>query len=110
MLMSTSKSGRIMSDDKIREMLEERKKEELRHKKARKLMPSSKSIDAILKPEDVKEIIEGDEPENLPELNLIPSSKNPNRILKREDIEQIIEGRKSDFEKPLEPKLPPLEK
>ncbi|MCE2959703.1 MAG: hypothetical protein ACK46A_08195 [Akkermansiaceae bacterium] len=103
MMMSTSKSGRIMSDEKIREMLEDQKKEEFKHEKSRKLMPSSKSIDAILKPEDVKEIIEGDEPKNLPELNLIPSSKNPNRLLEPKDVEKIIERGVSDFVKPVEP-------
>ena len=92
-----------MSDEKIREMLEDQKKEEFKHEKSRKLMPSSKSIDAILKPEDVKEIIEGDEPKNLPELNLIPSSKNPNRLLEPKDVEKIIERGVSDFVKPVEP-------
>lgn len=98
MMLSTSKSGRIMSDDKIREMLEEQKKEP-------KLMPSSKSIDAILKPKDVEEMVEGREPR----IKLIPSTKNPGRILDKQEVEEIIEGKKSDFEKPVEPVLPPQE-
>jgi hypothetical protein len=109
MMMSTSKSGRIMSDEKIREMLEQQKKEELEYKKDRKLMPSSKSIDAILKPKDVKEIIEGDESGSRQEPKLIPSSKNPIRLLEPKDVERIVEGGGSDFIKPQEPQLPPQE-
>jgi hypothetical protein len=98
MMLSTSKSGIIMSDDKIREMLEAQRKE-------RKLMPSSKSIDAILKPKDVEEMVEGREPR----IKLIPSTKNPGRILDKQEVKEIIEGEKSDFEKPVEPALPPQE-
>lgn len=97
-MLSTSKSGIIMSDDEIREMLEAQKKE-------RKLMPSSKSIDAILKPKDVEEMVEGREPR----IKLIPSTKNPGRILDMQEVQEIIEGEKSDFEKPVEPILPPQE-
>lgn len=103
MMMSTSKSGKIMSDDKIREMLEDRKKEELKLKKEQKLMPSSKSIDAILSRRDVQEIIESSKTENQQEPNLIPSSKNPSRLLDPKEVEKIIERSAFDFVKPQEP-------
>lgn len=59
-MLSTSKSGRVMSDDQIREMLEDRKKVEPKHEKEQRFMPSSKSIDAVLRPEDVEKIIKRD--------------------------------------------------
>jgi hypothetical protein len=55
-MLSTSKSGKVMSDDQIREMLEERKKEI-------KLMPSSKVSSAILRSKDLEEMIEGKKPD-----------------------------------------------
>jgi hypothetical protein len=57
-MLSTSKSGVIMSDDKIREMLENEKKEELKYKKNPNLIPSSKSPIRLLEPQDVERIIE----------------------------------------------------
>ena len=63
MMMSTSKSGRIISDDDIRKMLEEQKKAESEIESKLRLMPSSKSIAPILEPEDVKKIVEDKTPE-----------------------------------------------
>lgn len=94
-MLSTSKSGIIMSDDKIRELLENQKKV--------KLMPSSKSLDAVLVPLDLRGIVEGGGSEKEKEPKLIPSTKNPIRLVEPKDLEKIIEPGESDFNKPVEP-------
>lgn len=88
MMMLGSKSGRVMSDEEIRKMLENQKK-------PRKLMPSSKSIDAILRPDDVKEVIEGSGAEKK-QAPLMHSSKVSSAILRAKDVEEIIEPEKRD--------------
>lgn len=99
-MLSTSKSGRVMSDDQIREMLEERKKE-------KKLMPSSKSIDAILRPEDVGKLIQGSKTDKKSD-SFMHSSKAPlGPLIDQKDLETIIEGKKQDSND-LQ-KLPPQE-
>jgi hypothetical protein len=104
-MLSTSKSGRVMSDDKIREMLEGQKKEALKQKSDPHLMSSSKKIDSLLLAKDLKKIVEGEKKESKEEVILIPSSKSPIRLLDPKDVEQIVEDGKSDFVKPQEPKL-----
>ncbi len=106
MMLSTSKSGRVMSDDKIREMLEEQKKEELKHKTQKNLIPSSKSMDPILTPIDIKDFIEGNDVEK--KAPLMHSSKAPlGPLIDQKDLENIIEGKKQDSND-LQ-KLPPQE-
>ena len=100
-MLSTSKSGRVMSDDQIREMLENRKKFELKHEKEQRFMPSSKSIDAVLRRNDVEGLIEGGETEE--KLPLIPSSKNPSHLIDPEEVEKVIKRDASDFINPVEP-------
>jgi hypothetical protein len=111
MMMSTSKSGRIMSDDKIREMLEDLKKEELKPKPDPHLIPSSKVM--IMEPifdfKTLEKIIENKKEEKKEGVELIPSSKSPIRLLEPKDVERMMESEKSDFEKPPEPELPPQE-
>lgn len=108
MMMSTSKSGIIMSDDKIREMLEDQKKEELNQKSKPHLMPSSKSIDAILRVKDVEEIIEGSKLEKKQETPLMHSSKSfSGPLFKPKELEKIIEGEKKDPN--ADPVSPPVE-
>lgn len=74
-MLSTSKSGRIMSDDKIREMLEGQKREKAKAKAQaipeQNLLRSSKSFSgSIIEGAELKKIIEGEkqDPSDLDEL------------------------------------------
>jgi hypothetical protein len=59
-------------------------------------IPSSKSIDAILKAKDVEGIIEGRKTENKQEPPLMSSSKSSLPIFEPKDLEKIIEPEKRD--------------
>jgi hypothetical protein len=57
-MLSTSKSGIIMQDSDIRKMLDDQKTAAARQEQERLLMPSSKSIEAMLSGSESKDIIE----------------------------------------------------
>jgi len=76
MMMSTSKSGRIMSDDQIREMLENQKKEALKQKTDPHLMPSSKSFSGpIFEPKELEKIVEGEKQDSNDQQKLLPEEE-----------------------------------
>jgi hypothetical protein len=55
------------------------------------LMPSSKSIDAILTRRDLEGLRRGDEAKQ--RTDIMSSSKNPNRLIEPKDVEEMIEGK-----------------
>ena len=76
LMLSSSKSGLIMSEEDVRKMLEEKKKAE----------------------------IEGPPVPLAPDVNdLAPSSKNPNRAITRDDIKKILESRPQQEQPTLPP-------
>ena len=97
-MMSTSKSGRIMSDDQIRKMLEDQKNEESKVKEKPHLMHSSKSGPAMgindlykfmeaMQKASPNDHIESQEP-------LMHSSKSfSGPVFEPKELKKIIEGK-----------------
>lgn len=103
MMMSTSKSGRIMSDDKIREMLEKKAKfkAEMVVESKPHLMSSSKSGPAMTLDEFLRFMEAGQKasPKDDAEIHeiLMHSSKSfSGPIFKPKDLEKIVEGDKKE--------------
>lgn len=95
----STKSGPMMSPDDVKQL--DRKGANdfkapvegnpVKSLESRDLIPSSKSIDAIITPRDLEGLREGSEARQ--RRDIMSSSKNPHRLIDPKDVEEMIEGK-----------------
>ena len=95
----SSKSGPMMSKDDVKQLDKKGASDfkapiegiPVKSLESGDLIPSSKSIDAILTRRDLEGLRRGDEAKQ--RTDIMSSSKNPNRLIEPKDLEKMIEGK-----------------